>query len=165
MGFFENIRAAHPVSRELAKIVRILSSDHKIESDLDLHVTALNNLCSVDGWTIHSVAKINVPFIVEPIERNPIRVALFNELHVNAFSAASKEIIKQYDDNIALFLKESHDLLIDKQIVGYFAAIISENKDSETPGYYPKGGKFEYYYSAEPNGRSFRIIGETFAGL
>ena len=134
MGFFENIGADHPVSRELAKIVRTLSSDHKIESDLDLYVTALNNLCSVDGWTIHRVAKINVPFIVEPIERNPIRVALFNELHVNAFSVTSKEIVKQYEDNIALFLKESHDMLIDKQIVGYFAAIISENKDSETPG-------------------------------
>ncbi len=165
MGYFENIGVDHPISRELARIVRTLSSDHKIESDLDLHVTALNNLCSVDGWTIHSVAKINVPFIVEPIERNPIRVALFNELHVNAFSATSKEIVKQYEDNIALFLKESHDMLIDKQIVGYFAAIISENKDSESLSYYPKGGKFEYYYSAEPNGRSFRIIGETMSGL
>ena len=99
MGFFENI-GADTVSRELAKIVRTLSSDHKIESDLDLYVTALNNLCSVDGWTIHSVAKINIPFIVEPIERNPIRVALFNELSVNAFYASSKEIVKKYQDEI-----------------------------------------------------------------
>ena len=165
MGFFENIGADHPVSRELAKIVRTLSSDHKIESDLDLYVTALNNLCSVDGWTIHSVAKINVPFIVEPIERNPIRVALFNELSVNAFYASSKEIVKKYQYEIFLYLKESHEMLCDKQIVGYFAAILSENKDSESLSYYPKGGKFEYYYRAEPNGRSFKIIGETVAGL
>lgn len=74
MGFFENI-GADTVSWELAKIVRTLSSDHKIESDLDLYVTALNNLCSIDGWTIHSGDKINVPFIVESIKRNPIRVA------------------------------------------------------------------------------------------
>lgn len=93
MGFFENIGADHPVSRELAKIVRTLSSDHKIESDLDLHVTALNNLCSVDGWTIHSGDKINVPFIVESIKRNPIRVALFNELSVNAFYASFSYIV------------------------------------------------------------------------
>ena len=99
MGFFENI-GADTVSRELAKIVRTLSSDHKIESDLDLYVTALNNLCSIDGWTIYSGDKINVPFIVESIKRNPIRVALFNELSVNAFYASSKEIVKKYQDEI-----------------------------------------------------------------
>lgn len=165
MGFFENIGADHPVSRELAKIVRALSSDHIIESDLDLHVTALNNLGNVAGWNISGEAIFNTPFVVESRASIKIRVALFNELHVSASSAASKVIVKQYEDEIALYLKESHDMLSNKQIAGYFAAIISENRASETLSYYPKGGKFEYYYRAEPNGRSFKIIGETFAGL
>lgn len=165
MGFFENIGADHPVSRELAKIVRTLSSDHIIESDLDLHVTALNNLSNVAGWNISGGVIFSSPFVVEPIEGIKIRVALFNELHVNASSTSSNVIVKQYEDEIALYLKESHDMLNDKQITGYFAAIISENRASETQAYYPKGGKFEYYYRAEPNGRSFKIIGETLAGL
>lgn len=165
MGFFENIGADHPVSRELAKIVRALSSDHIIESDLDLHVTALNNLGNVAGWNISGEVIFNTPFVVESRASIKIRVALFNELHVSASSAASKVIVKQYEDEIALYLKESHDMLCNKQIAGYFAAIISENRASETLSYYPRGGKFEYYYRAEPNGRSFKIIGETPVGL
>lgn len=165
MGLSNNIGIDYPISREMAKIVRTLSSDHIIESDLDLHVTALNNLSKVGGWNISGGIIFYTPFVVETTESIKIRVALFNELHVNASSTSSNVIVKQYEDEIALYLKESHDMLNDKQIKGYFAAIISENRASETQAYYPKGGKFEYYYRAEPNGRSFKIIGETLAGL
>ena len=106
----------------------------------------------------------DILYFRQTIESIKIRVALFNELHVNASSAYSKVIVKQYEDEIALYIKESHDMLSDKQISGYIAAIISENRASETEHYYPKESKFEYYYHAEPNGRSFKIIGETFAG-
>lgn len=54
MGFFENIGANNPVSRTLAEIVRTISSDHRIESDLDLYVTAIN--ISLMDWI--SVTKL-----------------------------------------------------------------------------------------------------------
>ena len=165
MGFFENIGANNPVSRTLAEIVRTISSDHRIESDLDLYVTAINNISRTDGLDIRDKVIFPAPFIVIPDAGGPIRIALFNELHPNASSASSTAIVKQYEEEIALYFKESHDMLSDKQIIGYFAAIITESRTTESSSYYPRGGKFEYYYRAEPDGRSFRIIGETLAGL
>lgn len=164
MGFFGNTGNDHLVRRELASIVRIISSDHVIESDLDLYVTAINNISSVNGWVIHGGTLLNVPFFVEPIKGVQIRVALFNELHDNASSDLSMALVQQYEDEIALFLKESHDMLNNKQIRGYFAAIVTESRLSETCRFYPKEDRFEYFYKAEPNGRSFRIIGEILAG-
>ena len=145
MGFFENIGANNPVSRILAEIVRTISSDHRIESDLDLYVTAINNISRIDGLGIPDKVVFPAPFIVIPDAGGPIRIALFNELHPSAYSAFSEEIVKQYEEDIALYLKESHDMLSDQQIIGYFAAIITESRSTESSSYYPRGGKFEYY--------------------
>lgn len=165
MGFFENIGANNPVSRILAEIVRTISSDHRIESDLDLYVTAINNISRIDGLGIRDKVIFPAPFIVIPDAGGPIRIALFNELHPNASSPSSTALVKQYEEDIARYLQESHDMLSDQQIIGYFAAIITESRSTESSSYYPRGGKFEYYYRSEPAGRSFRIIGETLAGL
>ena len=76
MGFFENIGANNPVSRTLAEIVRTISSDHRIESDLDLYVTAINNISLTDGLDIRDKVIFPAPFIVISDAGWQIRVLL-----------------------------------------------------------------------------------------
>lgn len=162
MGFFENIGVDHSFSRELAKIVVSLSSDHHIESDLDLYVNAVDSINNNSDWNIVGEVNLNMPFLVDtPV--GLIRVALFNELHHNVSFPIFESIINQYQATITSYLKESQKLMDSKQIsiegkqmTGYFAATITEARLSESLAYYPKEKSFQYYFFAEPAGRSFR---------
>ncbi|MGM9790185.1 MAG: hypothetical protein ACI3Y9_07740 [Candidatus Cryptobacteroides sp.] len=175
MGFFKNIGCDRLISRGLAEIVRKISSKCLIMSDLDLYTTALSNLSSDPAFKVEGKVNLNAPFIV--VKGFRYRVALFNEI-VSVDCAGNdiaEDLRKQYQDRIDSFLSESHDMLENKEIEGYFAAILTERHQPEESDYYPTEDKFEYYYNAETSlncgradmepctlwGRSFRIVGET----
>ena len=182
MGVYGNIGGlgSRPFSIHVSEIVRLISSQHYIQSDLDLYATALCNISESKKYKIEGNVALYSPFIVV-WNQFRYRVSLFNEL---VFGCGVQhnyrtELSSQYEDKIKDFLSDSHNMLVNGQLCGYFAAIITENTQP-TSSSYPREDKFEYYYPAEPDvicplnsvdgksvsickrrGRLFRIVGET----
>lgn len=164
MGFFDNIGAGRPRSRQIAQLIGALTAEFRFASDLDLYTNAVNNISQHEDWVIKNQVIFNHPIYVKT-PAGLFEIRLFNELRHCGRTPATLGLLKQYDDEIMLFLQEADAEFAAGAIDGYFAAIVTESSNTERTGYFPKESDFEYYWRAEilpfHKGRAFRIKGKV----